>query len=126
MYDRQFERLVREIGDLTPIQFKQLVQAYAGTSGQDAGRAWSEAVYSVSEQHLADLGINRSCPGCGSVAVVNNGVNGAGIQRLQCADCGTNFTHFTDTLRKNKQGRIVSRQCALLPSYSSACSCPRI
>ncbi len=98
MEDKQFQRMIAEIGELSPTQFKQLVQAYAGRSGQDAGLAWSGAVYSVSEQHLAALGINKACPGCGSIAVVHNGTNAAGIQRLHCQDCGKGFTHFTGTL----------------------------
>lgn len=48
--------------------------------------------------HLTALGINKACPGCGSVAVVHNGTNAAGIQRLHCQDCGKSFTHFTGTL----------------------------
>ena len=66
--DKQFQQMMGQIGSLTPAQFKALVQAYAGQSGQDAGRVWSSAVYATSEQHLAALGINSACPGCGSIA----------------------------------------------------------
>lgn len=83
---------------MTPAQFKQLVTAYANGDGLDAGRVWSGAVYAVSEQHLIKLGVNRACPGCGSVAVVHNGVSGAGIQRYLCQDCAKSFTRFTGTL----------------------------
>lgn len=96
--DGQFQKLIEQAGELTPAQFKLLVQACAGNSGQDAGRVWSSTVYAMSEQRLAALGINKACPGCGSVAVVHNGTNAAGIQRLQCQDCGKSFTHFTGTL----------------------------
>lgn len=95
---KQFEKLLAQAGGLSPDQFKKLVQAYAKGGGLDAGRIWSSAVYSVSEKKLATLGINRACPGCGSVAAVHNGINAAGIQRLHCQDCGKNFTHFTGTL----------------------------
>jgi transposase-like protein len=98
MDDRQFQKLIGEVGGLTPAQFKKLVQAYANGGGLDTERVWSTAVYSVSEQKLAALGINRACPSCGSVAVVHNGTNAAGIQRLHCQDCGKNFTRFTGTL----------------------------
>lgn len=98
MDEKQIQKLVEQVGSMTPAQFKQLVQAYAGQSGQDTGRVWSETVYSVSEQHLAALGVNRAYPACGSIAVVHNGTNAAGIQRLHCQDCGKNFTRFTGTL----------------------------
>ena len=98
MEDKRFQRMIEEISALTPAQFKALVQAYAGQCGQNTGRVWSRAVYSTSEQHLAALGINHACPGCGSIAVVQNGANDAGIQRFRCQDCGKSFTHFTGTL----------------------------
>lgn len=98
MDDKQFQKIMGEIGALTPAQFKTLMQAYANQSGQDNGRVWSSAVYATSEQRLAALGINRACPGCGSVAVVQNGTNDAGIQRFRCQDCGKSFTRFTGTL----------------------------
>lgn len=98
MDDKQFQQMKDQVGTLTPAQFKALVEAYAGQSGQDSGRIWSGAVYATSEQRLAALGINRACPGCGSVAVVQNGTNDAGIQRFRCQDCGKSFTRFTDTL----------------------------
>lgn len=98
MDEKQFSLLLGQISDLTPAQFKQLVKSYAGQSEQDAKRVWDASVYAVSEQHLADLGVNRACPGCGSVAVVHNGLTDAGVQRFRCQDCGKNFTRFTGTL----------------------------
>lgn len=98
MDEKQFEKLLEQAGGLTPAQFKQMVQVYANGGGLDAERVWSSAVYSVSEQKLAALGINRACPGCGSVAIERNGTNAAGIQRLHCQDCGKSFTRFTGTL----------------------------
>ena len=77
--EKQFEKLLEQAGGLSPAQIKKLVQAYAHGGGLDAGRVWDSAVYSVSEQKLAALAINRACPGCGSVAVVHNGINAAGI-----------------------------------------------
>lgn len=96
--DKKFQQMMEQMGTLTPAQFKTLVQAYAGQSGQDSGRVWSGAVYATSEQHLAVLGINSACPGCGSIAVVHNGTNDADIQRFRCQDCGKSFTRFTGTL----------------------------
>lgn len=98
MDEKQFSLLLGQIGDLTPAQFKELVKSYAGQTDQNAKRVWETSVYAVSEQHLADLGVNRACPSCGSVAVVHNGLTAAGIQRLHCQDCGKNFTRFTGTL----------------------------
>lgn len=95
---KQFEKLLEQAGSLSPDQFKQLVQAYASGGGLDAERIWSSAVYFVSEQKLAALGLGRACPGCGSIAVERNGTNAAGIQRLHCQDCGKSFTRFTGTL----------------------------
>lgn len=55
MDDRQFQKLIEEVGELTPAQFKKLVQAYANSGGLDAGRVWDGAVYSVSEQKLTGV-----------------------------------------------------------------------
>lgn len=98
MDDKQFQKWMQRAGELTPAQFKQMVQAYAGQSAQDAGQLWNASVYAVSERHLADLGINRACPGCGSIAVVHNGRTESGVQRFRCQDCGKGFTRFTGTL----------------------------
>lgn len=98
MDEKQFEKLLEQAGGLSPAQFKKLVQAYANGGGLDAGRVWDSAVYSVSEQKLATLGLGCACPGCGSIAVERNGTNAAGIQRLHCQDCGKSFTRFTGTL----------------------------
>lgn len=98
MDQAQFQKLLEQMGDLDPAQFKTLVQAYAGKTGQSESRVWDGAVYATSEQRLAALGVNRACPSCGSVAVVHNGTNPAGIQRLKCQDCGTSFTRFTGTM----------------------------
>ncbi len=98
MDEQQFQEWIQRAGELTPTQFKQMVQAYASQSGQDAGRLWTNSVYVVSEQRLAGLGINRACPGCGSIAVVHNGLTASGVQRFRCQDCGKGFTRFTGTL----------------------------
>lgn len=98
MDEKQFEKILTQADDLSPDQFKRLIHAYANGGGLDAGRIWSSTVYSVSEQKLAALSVNRACPGCGSIAVVHNGTNAAGIQRFHCQNCGKNFTHFTGTL----------------------------
>lgn len=98
MDQAQFQKLLEQMGDIDPAQFKTLVQAYAGKTGQSESRVWDGAVYASSEQHLATLGVNRVCPGCGSVAVVHYGTNPAGIQRLKCQDCGATFTCFTGTM----------------------------
>lgn len=98
MDEKRFQKLLEQAGELSPAQFKALVQAYAGQSGQDGNRVWDNAVYSTSEQRLAAIGVNRTCPDCGSAAVVHNGVSKAGIQHLRCQDCGKSFTRFTGTL----------------------------
>ncbi|NLD47339.1 MAG: IS1 family transposase [Clostridiaceae bacterium] len=98
MDEKQFEKLLEQAGGLSPDQFKRLVQTYANDSALDTGRVWSSTAYSVSEQKLAALSINRACPGCGSVTVVQNGASNAGIQRFRCQDCGQSFTRFSGTL----------------------------
>lgn len=89
--------MLGQVGELSPAQFKTLVQIYAEQSGQDINRVWNNAVYSTSERHLIAAGVNRACPRCGSVAVVHNGVSKAGIQSLLCRDCCKSFTRFTGT-----------------------------
>ena len=94
---KQLKKLLAQAGGLSPDQFKQLVQAYTNSGGLDAGRVCDSAVYSIAEQKLAALGVNRACTVCRSIAVERNGTNAVGIQRLHCQDCGKNFTHFTET-----------------------------
>ena len=98
MEDKKFQQMMEQMRALTPAQFKALVQAYADKNGQNSNRIWSSAVYATSEQHLADLGINKACPARGSIAVVHYGTNDAGIQRFRCQDCKKTFTRFTGTL----------------------------
>jgi len=96
--DKDFERLQAKMGDLSPAQFRVLVEAYAKAKGGDSRREWDKSVYTISEKYLANIGINRACPYCGSVTVVNNGKTDAGVQRLRCQDCKKGFTRFTNTL----------------------------
>lgn len=98
MTEKDFAMLQAQMADLSPEQFKALVQTYAKANGGDARREWDKSIFAVSEQHLADLGINRACPACGSITVVHNGLTDAGIQRFRCQDCGKSFTRFTGTL----------------------------
>lgn len=98
MNEKDFAMLQAQMADLSPEQFKSLVQTYAKANGGDTRREWDKSIFVVSEQHLVDLGINRACPACGSIAVVHNGLTDAGIQRFRCQDCGRSFTRFTGTL----------------------------
>ena len=93
-----FERLMNQIGQLSPEQYKQLVLAYATQNGESGKRAWDKSVAAGLEQQLVALEINRACPACGSIAVVNNGFTAAGVQRRHCQDCGATFTSFTGTM----------------------------
>ncbi|MCI5754285.1 MAG: hypothetical protein MR033_06695 [Clostridiales bacterium] len=66
--DKDFELLQARMADLTPAQFKALVQAYAQANSGDMRRAWDKSVYAVSEQHLADQSLLTrdyayACPG---------------------------------------------------------------
>ena len=98
MDEKSFELLQSQMAELSPAQFKMLVQAYAQKTGANSQRTWDKSVYAISEQHLADLGVNRACPACGSTVVVHNGLTDAGIQRFRCQECKKSFTRFTGTL----------------------------
>lgn len=84
MNSKDFEKLKAQMAELTPEQLKMLVQSYAQATGGDTRREWDKSIFTVSEQHLAGLGINRACPYCGSTAVVHNGKTAAGVQRFRC------------------------------------------
>ncbi len=98
MNEKDFEKLQSKMSELTPAQFKELVDAYAKAKGGDSRREWDKSIYTISEKHLASIGVNRSCPYCGSVAVVHNGKTNAGIQKFRCQDCSKGFNRFTGTL----------------------------
>ncbi len=56
MDQSQFQKLLEQMGDLDPAQFKTLVQAYAGKTGQSESRVWDGAVYATSEPPLGSTG----------------------------------------------------------------------
>lgn len=98
MNEKDFEKLQSKMGDLTPEQFKKLVESYADAKDIDSRREWDKSIYTISEKHLASIGVNRACPHCGSVAVVRNAKTDAGIQKFRCQDCLKGFNRFTGTL----------------------------
>lgn len=98
MEQAQFEKMMALAGALTPEQFKALAKAYADGSRQDQKKVMDTAVYTVSEQHLAQLGINNTCPYCNTPAPNKYGTNEAGIQQFVCTACRKHFTRFTGTL----------------------------
>ncbi len=98
MDEKSFIKLLEAVGELTPIQFKELTKAYATKNRLSEKAVWESAVYGIAEQHLIKAGVNSCCPDCGSVSVSCNGKSKAGIQVYLCRDCGKTFTRFSGTL----------------------------
>ncbi len=98
MDDKSFEKLIENIEDLTPIQFKEFVKAYATKNRLPEKAVWESAVYGIAEQRLIKAGVNACCPECGSISVSCNGRSKAGIQLYLCKDCGNVFSRFSGTL----------------------------
>ncbi len=98
MDEKRFEKLLEAVGELNPIQFKELTKAYATKNRLPEKTVWESAVYGIAEQHLIKAGVNSCCPECGSISVSCNGKSKAGIQVYLCKDCANTFTRFSGTL----------------------------
>ena len=95
MDDKIFNDFINHIKDISQEQFKTLVRTYAGI-----GKAQYNLMSSITEQKLAEIGVNECCPYCDSSIKVQYGLTKSGIQKFKCGDCGKTFTRFSETFLK--------------------------
>lgn len=91
------EELLAAIDSLPYHKFKEVVDHYSTTTKSDFQSEMDLMVTASLQQRLIKLGVNSTCPQCGSDRVVKCGKR-KNIQVLQCKDCSKKFTPFTDTI----------------------------
>ncbi|MBE6114370.1 MAG: IS1 family transposase [Erysipelotrichaceae bacterium] len=96
------EKAMELIQSLPFTEFKKVVKSYSDTNGVSFDNELDKMVTVSLQKRLIDLGVNSTCPNCGSAHISKNGKR-KNVQRLECKDCGKQFTPFTDTiLEKSK------------------------
>lgn len=78
-------------------EFNKLVKKYHDNAGRDSGEEWNKLVVSDLDERLEKLGINNTCPKCGSESRVKNGTRNH-VQLYKCKDCRTKYSRFTGTI----------------------------
>ena len=86
------------INTLPYAQFKALVEGYVAHSKTSFDDEMKRLVTVNWQSRLEKLGVNSTCPKCGSSIVVKNGKRSNGIQRYLCSECNNRFTLFTETI----------------------------
>lgn len=92
------DEILDAIVSLPVNEFNEVVKTYSSHTGSDYNKELKTITCLNLQQRLDILGINSSCPKCGSVSILKKGKRSNGIKRLQCKDCNTKFTPFTGTI----------------------------
>ena len=98
MDEKIFNEFISNIKNITKEQFYTLVKACARN-----GNKQINLLSSITEQKLAEIGANDTCPYCDSSIKVHFGTTPSGIQKFKCGDCGKTFTRFSFTLLEKSQ-----------------------
>lgn len=93
-----FDQLLNDVSKLSKTELNKLVNNYLKVNGGKMTAKYNKAVLIDLEEHLKDLGVNSTCPKCGSKVIDKNGHRTSGTQKLICCDCGKSFTYFTGTI----------------------------
>ena len=97
-----FEELVEQVSNLSLSEMRKLNTAFNRKNNKNLDERIERLIMTDLENRMIEFGINQSCPKCGSTIIVKNGKRNH-VQRLECKECGNNFTYFTDTfLEKTK------------------------
>lgn len=91
------DELMAAVQNLPYYKFKEVINHYATATNNDFQYEMDLLVTVSLQDKLIGLGINSTCPYCGSANVVKNGKRNH-IQRFKCRDCSKQFTPFTDTI----------------------------
>lgn len=92
------EDLLHQIGELSYGEFIMLVKRYTTKHVKDSHEHIKEIAICDLQARLEKLGINSTCPECGSSIIVKCGKRSNGIQRYLCTSCNTRFTRFSNTI----------------------------
>ena len=93
-----YDQLLNAVQELPYKHFAAIVQDYARISGKSFEQELKAITVTSLQMRLESLGINSSCPKCGSEIIKKSGVRNSGIQVYRCTVCGVRFTRFTGTI----------------------------
>lgn len=85
------DELLTIIDSLPYNKFKEIIDHYSATNKADFENEMELMVTAGLQQKLLKLGINSTCPYCGSDRVIKKGKR-KHIQVLLCKDCNKKFT----------------------------------
>ena len=91
------EELMAAVQSLPYHQFKEVINHYSAATNIDFQNDMDMLVTASLQDKLIELGINSTCPYCGSDKIIRKGKR-KHIQVFQCKDCSKKFTPFTDTI----------------------------
>lgn len=89
--------VINSISQLPFADFNKIVRQYANRQNVDVADTLNLVVASNFEERLAKLGVNSSCPQCGSTSISKYGRRN-NIQVFKCKDCSKRFTRFSGTV----------------------------
>lgn len=85
------------VDDLSLPELLSVMREYSRKHIIDFDKMQSQLMTEDNQNRLRLIGVNTVCPQCRSMNIVCNGKRNNNVQRLQCKDCGKNFTLFTGT-----------------------------
>ena len=89
--------IFKDTQSLSYDDFLAVIKNYAVSNGLDAEKEPARFFTLDLEERLQQIGVNSTCPECGSNNIVKHGRRGD-VQRFHCKDCDKRFTLFTGTL----------------------------
>ena len=92
------ENVSEFLNTLPYAQFKALVESYVAHTETNFDDEMNRLVTVNLQSRLEKLGVNSTCPQCGSSIIIKNGKRSNGIQRYRCMECNNRFTLFTGTI----------------------------
>lgn len=98
-----FNELVKAVQGLSLSEMRRLNTVFNKEMKKEMDKRIEKLVIDDLQNRLINLGINQSCPKCGSTLIVKNGFRNQ-TQRFECKECNHQFTLFSNTfLEKSKQ-----------------------
>ena len=92
------EEIISTIRNLPYKEFSAIVRDYADHSGRNFEQELKVITTTDLQLRLEKLGINATCPKCGSNIIKKSGKRNTGVQVYRCTVCDVRFTRFTGTI----------------------------
>ena len=92
------ENVSEFLNSLPYAQFKALVEGYVAHTETNFDDEMKRLVTINLQNRLEKLGVNSTCPKCGSSVIVKNGNRANSIREYKCKECNGKFTLFTGTI----------------------------